>query len=732
MKNRLARLPSVLLLACGALHTSGASAAAFPQYDHVFLLIEENENYSDVIGSPYAPILNALASDYGVATNYTGVGDPSEPNYVGMLGGDTFGIASDDPYWFPGQTVDAANLISQLDDAGKTWKGYFQGMPYPGYRGYCYPDKCNGIPDADTQYVVKHNGIANFANLQNPVQFGKMHPIKQLAADLASGAVPNLSYIVPDECDDSHGAPPWCVDSNDFGTVQQNWLIAKMDAFVGDIVKRITSSSTWHQGNNAIVITFDEGDEASSQVLTVVITNHGPRGVADPTSYNHYSLLASLQQTFGVGCLLNSCTATPMTPLFSISGSVSVPKLPEPYRFPTMVDEIYAQGPGTPAAAFSPSGNGWELVPTFSFGAGDNVLAAVSAASTNDAWAVGTYYPTSTSPLATLGHHWDGSRWTAYPLPNVGVQENTLLSVSMPGRGEAWAVGYYVSGRFKQRTLVEHYIGGQWSVVPSPNPGAKQNILYGVAAIAGSDVWAVGAQEDADGLWHTLAEHWDGDEWAVVPTVDEGSNGNQLYAVKARATNDVYAVGQQAGTSFPGLALVEHWDGSEWSGVSSPGDPAATLLPLAVTAKRSSLVMVGQRETDVVPYTTYVAAGAPGKQQIKVTPNQGTGENDLFGVATTPDGTLWTVGWDINTTTGNHEALVLKGTGRSWSLVSTPNDFAGAGDYGLSGIATIPGGGMWAVGIYTDSNGNYAPLIEYRHHSSSTAEDRAVAGPGAD
>src|SRR5215469_17497345 len=76
---------------------------AFPQYDHVFLIIMENEDYNQVIGNQFAPIMNALAKDYGLATNYRGVADPSEPNYVAMLGGDFFGISSDDPYWFPGQ-----------------------------------------------------------------------------------------------------------------------------------------------------------------------------------------------------------------------------------------------------------------------------------------------------------------------------------------------------------------------------------------------------------------------------------------------------------------------------------------------------------------------------------------------------------------------------------------------------------------------------------------------------
>src|SRR5262249_40988079 len=256
----------------------------FPRYNHVFLVIMENEGYQQVIGNSYAPIINALARDYGLATNYRGVADPSEPNYVAMLGGDTFGISSDDPYWFPGQSVNAENLMSQLEAAGKTWKGYFQGMPYPGYRGFSYPDKSNGIPDSDTQYVSKHNGIVNFTNMQTPAEFAKMVPFAQLATDLAAGTVPHFSYIIPDESQDSSGAPPWCVDSNAINSVQQSFLIAQMDAFVGEIVNAITSSSTWSTGNNAIVITFDEGAFAKSQIVTIVITNHGPRGVTDNTS----------------------------------------------------------------------------------------------------------------------------------------------------------------------------------------------------------------------------------------------------------------------------------------------------------------------------------------------------------------------------------------------------------------------------------------------------------------
>src|SRR5215472_6378166 len=78
-------------------------AQSFPQYGHVFLLIMKNENYNQVIGNTNSPILNALAQNYALAPHYRGVGDPSEPTYVAMLGAEFFGIKSDEPYWFPGQ-----------------------------------------------------------------------------------------------------------------------------------------------------------------------------------------------------------------------------------------------------------------------------------------------------------------------------------------------------------------------------------------------------------------------------------------------------------------------------------------------------------------------------------------------------------------------------------------------------------------------------------------------------
>jgi hypothetical protein len=198
----------------------------------------------------------------------------------------------------------------------------------------------------------------------------------------------------------------------------------------------------------------------------------------------------------------------------------------------------------------------------------------------------------------------------------------------------------------------------------------------------------------------------------VVNAVDNGSNGNQLYAVTALATNNVYAVGQQAGSAFPNEALIEQWNGATWSVVTSPTDPSASALTLGITATSSTLTVVGEQETDTVPYTTYVAAGAPRSLSILTTPNIGTTENDLFATAIAADGSTWAVGWYVDPVSDNHDPLVLQGVNNVWNLVPSPS-FSSGGDSGLAAITAIPGGGLWAVGVTATSKSNYSSVIEW-------------------
>jgi len=333
--NTLPSIAAVLAVAGGTARVSAgdrmnAAADSFPRYDHIFLIVEENHGFSQIIGNPAATNLNRLADRYGLATASFAVADPSAPNYVAMLGGSTFGIADNNAYYL--HTVDRPSLMSQLEGARLTWKGYLQSMPYAGFKGICYPNRCNGVPDFDTLYNSKHNGIPYFKSIQqSPAEMAKMGPLTALEKDLASGP-PNFGYIVPDECRDMHGAPPYCVDSGDPGDTSDNALVRIADRLAGRIVDQIQSAPFWSRGNNAIVITFDEGADGDTsgccgtvpgngQIATIVITSHGPRGLKDPTPYNHYSLLQSFQRAFGLGCLENTCdtaNVTPMTPLFQV------------------------------------------------------------------------------------------------------------------------------------------------------------------------------------------------------------------------------------------------------------------------------------------------------------------------------------------------------------------------------------------------------------------------------
>jgi phospholipase C len=321
-----------------------AGAPAIPHYQHIVEIMMENTSYGEIIGNPDAPNLNTLADTYGLATDYFGVTHPSEPNYVANVGGDYFGIQDDNAFYCTpamattdshctGTTVDhtvsAKNIADQLTAAGLTWKGYFQSMPPmppagqlvttgPNANGpytYKYPSSVNAL------YASKHNPFLNFTGTQGAL--ANMVPDTQLATDLGAGTLPNLSYVVPDQCHDMHGTGP-CSD--------ETGLIEAGDAYVGATVQAIMSSKTWERGRNAIVITWDEddfsdqgqpgtgccgADPGGGHVATIVITNHSKDHVSDATAYNHYSLLKSMEQAFGLPLLAHAgdSDVPAMTPL---------------------------------------------------------------------------------------------------------------------------------------------------------------------------------------------------------------------------------------------------------------------------------------------------------------------------------------------------------------------------------------------------------------------------------
>ena len=351
--NRIAAGAMALAGAAWMLAPVASSAAAvhtqhpaIPRYQHIVEIMMENTSYSTIIGNPLAPNINALASKYGLATNYFGVTHPSEPNYVANIGGSFFGIQDDNQFYCTpalassdpncagttvNHTLSAPNLADQLTAADKTWKGYFQTLPPvpstgviktgPNANGpytFKFPNNTNAL------YASKHNPFVNFTGTQDALS--KMVPDTQLAKDLAREQLPNFSYIVPDQCHDMHGTSS-CATTNG--------LISAGDAYVANLVHEIMSSETWRDGRNAIVITWDEDDFSDSgkpgtgccgsnvgggHVATVVITNRTDHPIQDSTPYNHYSLLLSIEAAFRLPCIAHACDAAqgvvPMTPLF--------------------------------------------------------------------------------------------------------------------------------------------------------------------------------------------------------------------------------------------------------------------------------------------------------------------------------------------------------------------------------------------------------------------------------
>lgn len=311
MKRIAAVLTALLaLVVVASAEPASPSRADLKNFQHVWVVMMENTGYDSLIGNPNAPWINDAAARYGLATSSFGVAHPSQPNYIAITSGSTNGVADDND-----TTIDVPNIVDQLEAHGKTWTDYQQSLSL-----------CNGNKLAhacgDQLYERKHNPFVSYADVQSsPARMAHVVDLSQLDADLASGNVADYNFIAPDQCHDMHGRST-AGDCN-FGNVQG--LIATGDAFLADLVGKITSSPSWN-GNSAIFVTWDESDFTGSgpfgfgdtsgccnanpgggHVVTIVISHsdHQPRQSDVP--YNHYSVLGTIQDGWKLGCLANTC-----------------------------------------------------------------------------------------------------------------------------------------------------------------------------------------------------------------------------------------------------------------------------------------------------------------------------------------------------------------------------------------------------------------------------------------
>jgi hypothetical protein len=217
-------------------------------------------------------------------------------------------------------------------------------------------------------------------------------------------------------------------------------------------------------------------------------------------------------------------------------------------------------------------GTQWTVVPSPNKDVGNNKLTAVSGTSTSDVWAVGNFSNTNSGTFQPLTEHWNGTQWTIVNSPVApSSSDNFLSAVKAIGKNNVWAVGYdYTIDQTTSRTLIEHWNGTQWTVVPSPNKGTRNNQLLGVTAVSANNIWTVGFFLNSNGAVRTLIEHWNGTQWAIVPSANANSTVNQLIGVTALSATNVWAVGYYFTSNNIKQTLIEHWNGSKWSVVSSP------------------------------------------------------------------------------------------------------------------------------------------------------------------
>src|SRR5215472_10472199 len=172
------------------------------------------------------------------------------------------------------------------------------------------------------------------------------------------------------------------------------------------------------------------------------------------------------------------------------------------------------------------------------------VLFGVSAVSRSDAWAVGRQ--NSTGVFKTLILHWNGSAWSKVNSPSPSLADAELMGVSAVSGSDAWAVGWYWNrAGTATQTLILHWNGTAWRQVKSPNaPRYTDFGLTGVSAVSGSDAWAVGVRgvPSDGGKSGTLIFHWDGMAWTLVPSPSPGSGTNLLEGVSAVSGSDAWAV----------------------------------------------------------------------------------------------------------------------------------------------------------------------------------------------
>jgi PKD repeat protein len=277
----LVAIPGVLIE--GAADAAGT--ATVPRPDHVVIVVEENHSATNIMGNPDAPFINTLAQQNANFTQSYALTHPSQPNYIALFSGGYQGVTDDTcPHTFSG-----ANFGSQLRGAGFGFTGYSEGLPAAGSTA------CNS-----GKYARKHSPWANFSNLPGTTN----QPLSAFPTDFND--LPEVSYVIPNLDNDMHD-----------GTVAMGdqWLQTHLSDYI-----------SWAKTHNSLfVLTFDEDDRGDNNRIPTVMAGQRVVQGSYTKRIDHYSMLRTLQDAYGLAPLGGSASAAPILDVWSPDGGNAGP-----------------------------------------------------------------------------------------------------------------------------------------------------------------------------------------------------------------------------------------------------------------------------------------------------------------------------------------------------------------------------------------------------------------------
>jgi hypothetical protein len=325
----------------------------------------------------------------------------------------------------------------------------------------------------------------------------------------------------------------------------------------------------------------------------------------------------------------------------------------------------------TPAGALG----GWAIIKSPNRGTDVNSLTGVSCPA-ESCVAVGFSYSTQLAAYQTLIESEHDGRWSIVPSPNNGTSDNNLAGVSCASTRRCMAVGFYTASGVN-RTLTESWDGKRWSIVPSPNPGTLNSVLQGVSCASAVSCQAVGWSYDpSQDFAPTLTESWDGTRWTIVPSPNAGPNENILTSVSCTSPRSCQAVGDYASAQGVLQTLIETWNGADWSIVPSPNNGAFgnDLRGVSCVSARSCQAVGEYGNASLVTNQSLIETWNGVSWSIVASPDIGTKVNVLDAVSCRSHDSCQAVGGYFNASLDDYQTLAESWDGRTWSIVPSPDN----------------------------------------------------------